>query len=963
MTIEPPSKHLFVYVLFILVSGLFGSHAMAQPSEDLLLQSFQWRNIGPANMGGRVVDIEAVESNFAHVYLASASGGVWKSQNAGTTWDPIFDHYGAASIGDIALFQPDPDIIWVGTGEANNRNSVSWGNGVYRSTDGGMTFDHLGLAATQQIARIVTHPSNPDYALVCAIGALWGYSGERGLFQTSDAGATWTKLETGLPADGKTGCTDLVMHPANPDILYAAYYHRLRQPWTFHSGGPNGGIFKSVDGGATWNKLTEGLPTGDTGRIGLALYRQNPDIVMAIVEAAQTKDLETPGSGIYRSEDAGASWQYINSYNNRPFYYSQIRINPLNDQRVYVLTTRFMVSDDGGKTLKNGSADQEIHGDFHALWLDPNESDRYYIGADKGASITHDHGQHFQLFDNLPLGQFYRIGVDMRDPYYVYGGLQDNGTYGVPSFSRDARGILNDSNWKLHWGDGQDIQIDPTNWRTIYTEMENGNSFRYDALTYEMTRIRPLPENISNYHQVIPENRRQNGREFSFNWSAPLVMSPHDPQTLFSGGNYLFKTENGGHTWKIISPNLATDDPEKCKRGESGGLTPDNSGAEFHCSITTVSQSPLHEEVIWVGTDNGRIHVTQNGGDNWSNVRAAIPSVPEGIWVSRIEASHFDPAIAYVSFDGHRSDIFTPWIFKTTDYGKSWIQITSGIPDGHVVRVVREDIRNPNLLFAGTEFEVMASLNGGQSWFRLMNNMPTVSTMDLVIHPRDNDLIAGTHGRSLFILDDITPLQQLTEDVWSKQAFLFEPRPATFWKNTSRGGQRGHFWFAGENPPTLEATTSTPRAGYRSTARLAYYLRSETDNATLEISDDAGRIHRASLNTGPGIHHYMWNFQFDPTPFTASQKTTITATFERLLEVYPFASLRRAFENFKMADTPSQERQALQVLNNGYFNSGLGPEFAMPTAGPGSYRVRLLAGGETYETRLIVREDPLIADD
>jgi photosystem II stability/assembly factor-like uncharacterized protein len=349
----------------------------AQVPADQILSAFRWRNIGPANMGGRIVDIEAVERDFTVVFLASASGGVWKSVNAGTTWQPIFDDYGSASIGDVGLFQPNPDFVWVGTGEANNRNSVAWGDGIYKSVDGGETFEHKGLAETHQIARVVPHLSDPDVVYACAIGHLWGYSGDRGLFKTSDGGDTWTKLAAGLPDDGKTGCIDLVMHPTNPAILYAAFYHRLRQPWTFHSGGLNGGIFKSTDGGATWSKLTNGLPAGETGRIGLAIYRGNPDIVMAFVEAERTNDLAIPGSGVYRSEDAGATWTYVNTYNNRPFYYSQIRINPLDDQWVYLLTTRFMVSEDGGATLRNGSEDQEIHGDFHAMWLDPNDADRY----------------------------------------------------------------------------------------------------------------------------------------------------------------------------------------------------------------------------------------------------------------------------------------------------------------------------------------------------------------------------------------------------------------------------------------------------------------------------------------------------------------------------------------------------------------------------------------------------------
>ena len=394
------------YLLLLIIPFVANSQSQTP------LNAFQWRNIGPANQGGRIVDIEALDDQFRKVWMATGSGGVWYSENAGTTWTPIFDNYSTASIGDIAVYQQNPSVIWVGSGEANNRNSVSWGDGVFLSTDGGKTFKNVGLNDTHQIARVLTVPDNPEALCVCAIGHLWGTSGERGLFKTIDGGQTWEKLTNGLPNDQKTGCTDLIMDPNNSNVMYTAFYERLRQPWHFESGGDNGGIFKTTDGGKSWIKLSTGLPEGSTGRIGLAIYQQNPDIVMALVEAERSDTLSVPGSGVYRSENGGQDWTYVNTYNNRPFYYSQIRINPKDDQRVYLLTTRFMVSEDGGKTLRNGSLDEEVHGDFHAMWLDPTDRDRYYLGADKGMSITHDHGTKFQLFDNLPIAQFYRIGVD-----------------------------------------------------------------------------------------------------------------------------------------------------------------------------------------------------------------------------------------------------------------------------------------------------------------------------------------------------------------------------------------------------------------------------------------------------------------------------------------------------------------------------------------------------------------------
>ena len=934
----------------------------AQPAPEQLLEPFHWRNIGPANMGGRVVDVEAVNSDFTHVYLASASGGVWKSANAGTTWEPIFDDYGAASIGDIALFQPDPDILWVGTGEANNRNSVSWGNGVYRSVDGGATFAHLGLESTHQIARIITHPSDPDIAYVCAIGHLWGYSGERGLFLTRDGGASWQKQTTGLPDDGKTGCTDLVMHPADPLTLYAAYYERIRKPWIFLSGGSNGGIFKSTDGGDSWQQLEEGLPSGDTGRIGLAISASQPDILVALVEAERTDDLSRPGSGLYRSEDAGQSWTYVNTYNNRPFYYSKVRINPQDPDRVYLLTTRFMMSEDGGKTLRNGSEDQEVHGDFHAMWLDPTNPDRFYLGADKGFSLTHDHGQHYQLIDNLPIAQYYRIGVDMRDPYYVYGGLQDNGTFGGPVFSRDARGILNDANWKLHWGDGQHVQVDPTDWTTLFTEMENGRLFRYEVPSRSMRSIRPLASNITNYEEALSPDRLHGEPPLRFNWSSPMWMSPHDPKTLYLAGNYVFKSTNQGQTWTIVSPDLSTADPKKIRAGISGGITPDNSGAETHGTISTLALSPVSPAILWAGTDDGLVHVTRDGGTTWIPVRDKIPTVPEGLWVSRIEASHFNAGTAYITFDGHRSDQFEPWVFKTTDFGQSWSSISSGLPEGEVVRVIREDHRNPNLLFLGTEFSVFASLDSGESWHRLVNNMPTVATLDLVIHPRDNDLVAGTHGRSIWVMDDITPLQQLRPEVINQPAYLFEQRPATLWENVSRGGQRGHFWFGGENPPTIELTNSLPRAEFTNTAIINYYIGQPAESAPmLTIRSLDGQHKRVVAVDGQsGIHRFRWDLIFDVPPLSSAEKEDIDTRFTTLLETTGGGFLRAAYARFQQAQTPRQEREALEILNSGFYGPPLATSYALPRAGAGTYLLTLEVDGRAYHGALTIRPDPLM---
>ena len=947
-------KHAYpvFLILFLLSCSLF--------SQDHLQPTFQWRNIGPANQGGRIVDIEALNNDFTKVVIATGSGGVWKSDNAGTTWVPIFDEYETASIGDIAMDQSNPNVIWVGTGEANNRNSVSWGNGIYKSVNGGDSFQNMGLQSTHHIARVLVNPKASEEVCVCATGHLWGYSGDRGLFQTKNGGKSWEKLTNGLPNDGKTGCIDLISDPNNPKIMYAAFYHRLRQPWHFHSGGEMGGIYKTTNGGKSWLKLKNGLPGGPTGRIGLAIYQKNPKIVMAIVEAEKTDDLNKPGSGIYRSEDAGKTWKYVNTYNNRPFYYSQIRINPLDDQRVYVLTTRFMVSDDGGKTLRDGSEDQEVHGDFHAMWIDPHYKDRYYLGADKGLSKTHDHGQHFTLIDNLPIGQFYRIGFDMRDPYYVYGGLQDNGMYGIPNFTRDARGILSDDNWKLHWGDGQYVNVDPSDWRNMFTSMENGSFFDYDPLTYDIKRVSPNPNNIlnfSDYFDKIPDDLRSNLR---FNWSAPLVMSPFDPNTLYAAGNHVYKTTNRGLSWMIISPDLSTNDSQKSVMGKSGGITLDNTGAETHCSATSLSISPITESVIWIGTDDGQVQLTKNGGRTWTNLRDNISGVPDDIWVSRIEASHFDQGTAYLSFDGHRSDHFEPWIFKTTDFGQTWTKLTHGISENEVVRVIREDLRNPNLLFAGTETSIWYSVDAGQNWERFMPNLPTVSVYDLKIHPRDNDLIAGTHGRSIWIMDDISPLQQLSPGILESSGHLFKQPMATIWHNTSRGGQRGHFLFAGDNPSTIENTTTEPRAGFVSKAAINYYLGKNVNAAKLVISDLTNTFqHEVALEPKSGIHRYYWNLEFDPKPYTNQEEEAIKDLLEELLQRYNYSAVRRMNRRFNTASTATEQRKAIEPLANGYLSVNIEPDLLMPKAKAGVYQVKLMVDGKELVETLEIRDDPM----
>jgi photosystem II stability/assembly factor-like uncharacterized protein len=893
------SKRPLACLVALLVLPALVSQVRTQipPETSALIKDLKWRNIGPANMAGRVTDIEALDADFSTVYVAAASGGVWKSINAGTTWEPIFDRYGTPNIGDIAVFQKDPNIVWVGTGESCVRNSVGWGDGVYKSTDGGRTFANVGLTDTHHIGEVLVHPTDPNTVYVAAQGHLWGRTGERGVFKTIDGGRTWQRLTSGLPDDGRTGATDIKMDPRDPNVLYAAMWERLRQPYRFDSGGPNGGIFKSTDAGRTWRKLTSGLPPGPTGKIGLAIARSTPNVVMAIVEHGYQpprmkdgkpnpdhEDLTKPGTGIYRSEDAGRTWTFVSRYNNRPFYYSHLYIDPRNDKVVYVLAGSAQVSEDGGRTFARSL--QGISGDFHALWIDPSSPSRFYVGNDKGAYVTFDRGGRFVMFDNMAIGQFYAVTLDNRDPYWVYGGLQDNGNWGGPSNSRDWNGVLNDHWFKFHAGDGFHTTVDPTDWRTVYTEAQGGVIRRLDAVYRQMGKsITPTPTTVVNYADHAPPtpqpaaargpgSNRLPSPAFRFNWSAALTLSPHDSRTVYLGGNHLFRSADRGDTWAIISPDLSTNDPVKTNP-ESGGLTRDVTSAETHATIVTISESPIRPGLIWVGTDDGNVQLTRDGGRSWFNLRDNVPDVPRGTWVSRVVASRFAEGTAYVAFDGHRGDDFRPWIFRTTDLGRTWTNLSGGLPQHEPVYVVTEDVKNPALLFAGTEFAAYVSIDGGRAWTRLMNDLPTVPVHDLVVHPREGDLVAATHGRSVWILDDISPLQQLTDTVLASDLFLFRNRQATIWRGVSRGATRGHMLFAGRNPLTIahQPPGNSPDE-LENSAAIHYYVRDgQREPIDLEITEAGGtRKFTSKVPATDGINRFYWSLRFDAPQMTEEQR-------------------------------------------------------------------------------------------
>lgn len=946
----------------------------AQSSPSSLTQDLRWRNIGPANMMGRIAAIDGLDSDWRTVLVGSASGGVFLSDNAGVTWRAIFDDYGSGSIGSVAFYQADPKIIWVGTGESANRNSSGWGDGIYKSTDGGESFANVGLGDTHHISELAVHPTDPDVVYAAAIGHLWGTSGSRGLWKTIDGGKTWQKLSNGLPDDGKTGATDIEMDPSNPNVLYVGMYERLRQPWHYQSGGANGGIFKTTDAGATWTKLTEGLPLGEIGQVDISIHRRDPSILVAAVETDENLPDGVPGSGVYKSMDAGATWCFLLPHAVRPFYHGQIAIDPNDPNLIYVVSRDFKVSKDGGKTFTSrwwGGG-----GDDHDMWISPTDSKIWYNATDQGAQRTIDGGKTITFLNNMAIGQYYAIGVDMRDPYWVIGGLQDNGIWTGPSNSREPRGILNMHNTWVGEGDGFHSQVDPTDWRTAYFVNHVGFAARLNVETREHRFITPTPETIVNYVDHVDPSCRETATrytispgehwffgyspdrpklppQFRFNWSSPLVLAHANPRTVYFASNYLFRSEDRGESWRIISPDLTTNDPNKRNASESGGLTRSVTGGENHCTIVTIADSPIDPAVIWVGTDDGNLQVTRNDGVSWQNVAPNVPDVIAGAWVSRVEPSRFVKGRCYVTFDDHRRDDMSPYAFVTEDFGATWTSLTANLPDGSVY-VICEDHENANLLFLGTEFAVHASLDRGHSWMRLMAGMPTVAMHDLVIHPRDGDLIAATHGRSIWILDDLSALRQWA-DQGSKEAHLFAPRRATKWVQIRLGRKQPNRMFRGKNPTRG--------------ALLTIHLKAASDDVRLTIADVLGNTVRTLRPTGkPGINRVVWDLRVAATAeeledYRRQMLATADNVQERISDKEAFKELRSRIKAAKSTRQIDSLRKEL-VENYGHLASGqplFGQRFGRREAAAGSYRITLTIGGKVIGTQaLTVREDPLL---
>lgn len=850
-----------------------------------LLRDFRWRSIGPTGQGGRVDDI-AVHPATPYTWLVGmATGGLWKTTNNGTTFRPVFDEYGTHSIGDLAYAPSNPDVVYAGTGEANNRQSSSFGDGVYKSVDGGETWTHSGLRATQSIARVHVHPTNPNTVWVAANGHLFGPNPERGVFKTTDGGRTWTKT---LYVDESTGATDLVLHPTNPNRLYAATYQRRRSACCFVGGGAGSGIWRSDDGGDTWTRLGgNGLPRGSMGRIALAVTPAAPEMVYAQIEVAadreepltdeELEEWERLGdadslppdpqwNGIWRSTDGGATWDFRSNENGRPMYFSQIRVSPEDADLVYVVDQDVHKSRDGGVTFEE--LDGFGHVDQHAFWIDPRNDDHMLTGNDGGVDVTYDEGETWESLRWAALGQPYHVSVDMQRPYNVCTGLQDNGTWCGPSSVR-GEGILAQDWFGAGGGDGFYTAISPEDPLTIYSESQNGNLRRVDVALGEIGSIEPEPpdEDEPDATNIVPPPPVDT--PIRWNWNTPFLLSPHNAGTIHAGANRLFTSRDRGDTW-TMSPDLSKDVDRdtmvvmgvanglpRCDQDVRGVecIVARNDGVSDWSAIVSVAESPIVPGLLWVGTDDGNIQVSRDGGATWTEVSRNLPGGTTTHYVSRVEASHHDPATAFVSIDGHKNGDLRPWVYATRDYGRSWTDLAANLPEYGNVNTVRQDPVNPRLLYVGTEFGFFVSLDEGAEWHRFMPNLPVVRIDDVLVHPRENDLVLATHGRSIQVLDDLTALQAMTPQIAQADVHLFPPRDAILWKEDVRKDRAvtGDKVWVGENAPPGTA--------------IQFFLGSApTGDVTVRIEDATTSEHVRTLEVAAhqGLNRVQWNLETDP---------------------------------------------------------------------------------------------------
>lgn len=775
--------------LFRLSGILFFIPAISVYAQDSIpshiLNAFSFRNIGPATTSGRVSDIAVNPQKKSQWYIASAAGGVWKTDNGGTTFSPIFDNYGTQSIGCVTLDPTNPNTVWVGTGENNNQRSVSYGNGVYKSLDGGKTFANLGLKTSERIGMIKIHPGNPDIVFVAAYGSVWKSGGERGLYKTTDGGKTWERV---LHISDHTGCNEVHFDPANPNIIYAAFHQRRRQEWTYLGGGPESCIQKSTDGGKTWRKLAGGLPSGDVGRIAMAVAPADPNRVYAMVEAEDGK------GGMYVSTDKGESWNKLNGTYTAGNYYQELFADPVDANRVYIADTWLKFTKDGGKTVEN-VGEKWKHVDNHAVWIDPDDTRHLLVGCDGGLYETFDNGAEWNFKENLPITQFYRVSTDNSEPfYYVYGGTQDNYSLGGPSQNGGGNGIPNSDWFVTVGGDGFKSQIDPTDPNIVYSQWQYGGLIRFDRKTGEQTDIKPISG--------------LNEKGLRWNWDAPLIISSHNPARLYFAANKVFRSDDRGNSWTVVSEDLSRGiDRNKLPlmgRVWSMDAVAKNQSVSMYGNITFLSESPLDKDLLIAGTDDGLIQMTVDGGLNWKK-QSKFPGVPDQTLVTTVLASQHDKNVIYATFDNHRSGDFAPYIIKSADGGKTWINISSNLPVNGSVKTIAEDFKDPNLIFTGTEFGLFVSHNGGKKWTQWTAGLPPVPIKDIAIQKRENDLVLATFGRGFVVLDNYAPLRQVTKENLDKEAFIFSVKQAKIFIPRQPIGNRGNgfkggSYFAAPNP-------------------------------------------------------------------------------------------------------------------------------------------------------------------
>jgi len=814
------------------------SVAAQQPDQ---LKGLKWRSVGPANNAGRISVVAGVPGNRDVYYVAGANGGIIKTTNGGITFRPVFDKQSSISIGAIAVAPSDPNIIYVGTGEENPRNNASVGDGMYKSVDAGEHWTHIGLTQTDKIARLVIDSKNPDIVYACGLGREWGPNEERGVFKTVDGGKTWRKV---LYVDPQTACSDIAADPGNSNILYAGMYTYRRWAWHLESGGVNTAVYRSVNGGDSWEKLSgkgieRGLPKTDMDRIGIAVAPSDPSVVYVVSETRDEGEL-------WRSDDAGDHWRVVNrdpNINFRPFYYADIRVDPQNPNRVFSLSGSLYLSEDGGQNFRTIARD--VHGDHQALWIDPTNWKYILSGSDGGWQVSYDGGKNFEVVNNFPFTQFYHINYDMQRPYMVCGGLQDNGNWCGPSQSLSGQGVRKNDWVTVSGGDGFfTVPVMDKPW-LVYSDAQGGMLNITDTRTGTQKTIYPYPNRVGSVGDAMISHK------YRFNWNSPIALSPINPKVVYFGGNVLFKSTDYGMSWQVISPDLTTNDPKK-QESSGGPIVVDNTAAEFHCTILTIAPSPLDSNVIWVGTDDGNVQVTRDGGKTWNNVFTNVAGLKPNAWIPTVDASHSDAGTAYVAADHHQDDDYAPHAYMTTDYGKTWKSVTGDLPVSAAwVHVVREDPRNRNLLYIGTEMGVWASWDKGTHWMSIRGDLPIVQVRDIQVHPRENDLILATHGRGLYIMDDATALQNLGA-TQAADATLFDIRPATRWVLWNRDGNLGQKKWTGENP--------TPGA------LITYFLKSQPPGeVNITVSDNNGRVVRRlrRVSDDAGINRVAWDLRTD----------------------------------------------------------------------------------------------------